>query len=254
MNKTDKSEQTKVSWLHLTETEVKALETFVKIATNKGWGWKAEWPQNFVPQKSDNGIFRDGGSEGSVIIEANLDDARKEIAKLLKPGRRTVDVVAFKNGGFEEVSRADTDEKGLIGRLIKAVGKSTKAVKETVKEVKAGATIALPTQGCPEPRLAQAEIRAREVLFAFLDEEQQQDYLARNAFVSVGAMTGHRYAVTSRHAKRLLQSHRRQLYDLDEGTPYCVHDYAVPAAEEMLAIHLLLQIPEREAYLRHLES
>jgi hypothetical protein len=32
-----------------------------------------------------------------------------------------------------------------------------------------------------------------------------------------------------------------------------VHDYAVPAAEEMLAIHLMLQLPQHEPYLRHLE-
>jgi hypothetical protein len=87
---------------------------------------------------------------------------------------------------------------------------------------------------------------------AFLDDDQAEDFEDRNAFVSIGVETGHRYMVTSRHARDQLATWRRQLYDLDEGRPYCVHDYAVPAAEEMLALHLLLQIPGRESYLRHL--
>lgn len=95
--------------------------------------------------------------------------------------------------------------------------------------------------------------RVQEVLFAFLNDDQQNDFEHRNAFVTEGAGTGHRYIVTSRHARDQLAQTRRQLYDLDDKTPFCVHDYSVPAAEEMLALHLLLQSPEHERYLRHLE-
>lgn len=38
----------------------------------------------------------------------------------------------------------------------------------------------------------------------------------------------------------------------DEGVAYCVHDWSVPAAEEMLAIHLLLKLPGYEGELRFL--
>jgi hypothetical protein len=106
--------------------------------------------------------------------------------------------------------------------------------------------------------------------------------------VSIGHETGHRYLVTSRNARgRLAKTDGRSLYDLDEprwsarilrrldavgalvdvapdanihharvdvrscaGRAFCVHDWTVPASEEMLALHLFLTMPGREHYLR----
>ena len=34
------------------------------------------------------------------------------------------------------------------------------------------------------------------------------------------------------------------------GRAFCVHDWTVPASEEMLALHLFLTMPGREHYLR----
>ena len=42
------------------------------------------------------------------------------------------------------------------------------------------------------------------------------------------------------------------LYDLDERRPWCVHDWDVPAPEEMLGLLVHLSIPGREKYLRDL--
>ena len=119
---------------------------------------------------------------------------------------------------------------------------------------KAVATVTKPVLSCPEPRLGRAEIKARGVLTEFLDEEQLADFLKHNRFVSVGAATGHRYMITSRHSREGLAMYGgRQLYDLDTKWPFCVHhDKMVPAAEEMLSLHLLLQLPEHELYLRGL--
>lgn len=118
------------------------------------------------------------------------------------------------------------------------------------------ATVPKPVLGCPEPRLGRAEIKARGVLTEFLDEEQLADFLQYNRFVSIGAATGHRYMITSRHSREGLAMYDgRQLYDLDEKYPFCVHhDKMVPAAEEMLSLHLLLQLPQHELYLRGLEN
>jgi hypothetical protein len=60
--------------------------------------------------------------------------------------------------------------------------------------------------------------------------------------------------VTSRHARDQLATYHRSLYDLDDKVPLCVHDWDVPAPEEMLAIHVLLSLPGWELYMRRLEG
>jgi len=111
----------------------------------------------------------------------------------------------------------------------------------------------VPTRGCPAPDFRSAELKARVVLETFLTDEQREDFQRYNRFVSVGATTGHRYMITSRHARDELSQWQRTLYDLDDRIPLCVHDWGVPAAEEMLALHVLVQLPEYETYLRYLE-
>lgn len=175
----------------------------------------------------------------SLSLATDLKTVQRFLMRQIKPGRQVLDVVSFSDGTISEVKAE------IVGK------EESKKVKKG--EPEKGVSVAKPTQGCPEPRLAKAELRARQVLFAFLDADQQDDFIERNAFVSVGAATGHRYMVTSRHARDALAVTRRQLYDLDERRPFCVHDYTVPAAEEMLAIHLMLQLKEHEPYLRHLE-
>lgn len=165
-----------------------------------------------------------------MTIPVDLIVARDMVASVLKPKQEVVHAVTFKDGRIEEHKRP-----------------------EDAKDAAAGTTIAKPTQGCPEPNLAKAELRAREVLFAFLSEEQQEDFLKYNRFVTVGALTGHSYMITSRHARDGLAMYRRQVFDLEEQRPYCIHDATVPAAEELLAIHLLLSMPQHEGYVRHLE-
>jgi hypothetical protein len=212
--------RTKLFWENLTAREKTALSDLKTRADKKNWGKLVL-------------------AAGEATLDVKLDVVRKLLTKALKPGRQIVDIVKFSSGEVEEVTHSEPDKVKVRDAVERLGG--------------LGASVAKPTLGCPEPRLKRAELRAREVLFAFLDADQQEDFTARNAFVTEGAGTGHRYMVTSRHANDVLAQTRRQLYDLDEKRPYCVHDYAVPAAEEMLALHLLLQIPEHERYLRHLE-
>jgi hypothetical protein len=206
---------TELSWLKLTAKEIKALTELSEYAAKKGW--------------TADKIPLDGENKG-IELRVPLVTLQKYIARRLKPERSLIDVVSFADGSVTEVVR-----------------------EEIPKEATKATTVAKPTQGCPAPNFPAAELRAREVLFAFLTPEQQDDFNERNAFISTGAATGHRYVITSRHAKDELAVRRRQLYDLDDGHPFCVHDYAVPAAEEMLALHLMLQLPQHEPYLRHLE-
>jgi hypothetical protein len=226
-------EQTIISWEKTTAAEQSAL----KVLAKKFQRWDprptpesipSRDPHLATPRSPTSGLFED--AEGAVVLDAALEKVRAAVARALKPGRQVVDVVMFSDGKiFEDSKIAPRGDPA------------------------AGLTVARPHLGCPEPRMANAEVRARRVLQVFSSPEQQEDFAKYNAFVSVGSGTGHRYMVTSRHSRGRLATYRRQLYDLDERRAYCVHDYSVPAAEEMLALHVLLQIPEHEHYLRHLD-
>ena len=218
---------TTLSWENVTPTERKVLQSLFAHAISKQWTKEAEHDL----------------TKGSLLLKSDLPRVQKFLVKALKPGRKTVDFVQFSDGKIEEIQH---------GELPPPSDKDLEAAAPVAAPVKA-ATVAKPTLGCPEPDLVKANLRARDVLFAFLNDEQREDFRTRNAFVTEGAGTGHRYIVTSRHARDQLAHTRRQLYDVDDKTPFCVHDYSVPAAEEMLALHLLLKSPEHERYLRHLE-
>ena len=113
------------------------------------------------------------------------------------------------------------------------------------------ATVAQPARGCPLPEFVKAEIRARQVLDVFLTPEQQADFRSQQRFVSIGA-SGRRYMISSRQA--LCGKFIRSLYDLTNDFPICTHDYTVPAAEEVLALHLMVSLPGQEDYARGLRA
>lgn len=182
---------------------------------------------------------------GEFRIAADIVKVQKLLSKELKPGRALVSVVRFEDGKMSEVHAEVEDQAPIIPIESKR--------KATLKGVaKVAATVAAPVRGCPAPDFERADLRATRVLSAFVNEEQMADFRKHNRFVSTGADTGHRYMVTSRHASDSLAHYHRTLFDLDEQRPYCVHDWDVPAAEEMLALHLFLQMPGRERYLREI--
>jgi hypothetical protein len=110
-------------------------------------------------------------------------------------------------------------------------------------------SVAAPTRGCPAPDFTSADLRAKRVLREFLEPGQVSDFNRYNKFVSQGVTTGNLYMITSRHARSELAQYARTLFDLDRRVPLCVHDWDVPAAEEMLALHVLLRLPGWENYL-----
>ncbi len=224
--KTLDKDTTKVSWENLTESERKALENLVRYAEGKKWKTE-DVPEAFQRKGAP---MRGHSGTGALTIHKRLATVKNRLAKDLKPGRSLVDVVQFKSGEIVEHSVAPIKEPPVRGT-----------------------TVAAPTVGCAVPTLEAAEIKARAVLMAFLDDDQASDFMAHNRFMSAGAATGHRYMVTSRYEKdNVARDVHGQLFDLTDDNPLCVHDYTVPAAEEMLALHLLLQIPEREMYMRGL--
>ena len=246
--KTKGKDETEVTWDNLTQGEIKALESLLTHARAKEW--KIEGDQQdtpiFVRKGNNGGPYRGHPGTGVITIHKRLVTIKNRLVKDLKPGRTMVDVVKFTSGEIIEHK---------VAVLPDAIKKPEKegVLKRAAKKVAAGVSVAVPTTGCPVPRLAKPEFKARGVLNAFWTSEQREDFIKHNRFITWGIDSGHRYMVTSRHAKdHKGRDVHGQLFDLDDDNPLCVHDYTVPAAEEMLALHLLLQIPGYEGHMRQL--
>ncbi len=241
------TDHTRVIVERSSQREREALYKMAQLAEKKAWLGDADEMSALVT-----------GSDGAVVLKAPLLKVSAELTKLLKPQRSIVTAVKYADGrmvevqgsGAEETPSSSSAAPGLVERAGAAVSKAADAVVDAV----AGVSVAKPTQGCPQSVFQRAEQKARDVLEVFLDDEQMADFKAHGAFFSTGALTGHRYMITARtNPAGLKKTGGRSLYDLDTKEAFCVHDYVVPVAEECLALHLLLQLPEHENYLRHLE-
>jgi len=170
--------------------------------------------------------------EGVFDLQAPIDVVAKALAKLFKPDRHQLAAVRYVDGCLEEIQES-----------------SYRVNARPTQPAVAAVSVAVPVRGCPAPDFASAEIKARRVLDVFLNDDQRADFRQHNRFVTIGAVSGHRYMVTSRHARSSLHAHSRSLYDLDAQMPICTHDWSVPAAEEMLALHLCVSLPSYEQYI-----
>lgn len=225
----------------VTAKEKVALDKLQTVARKKGWIGDGE---TVVADYS--------------LLNAPIDKVSGVLARVLKPDRKLVSAVRFADGEIREVTTrqyeddngAETLPQARVISLDDARKAKEKKDKKPVKAPTKATTVAAAMHGCPAPAFPAAELQAREVLMSFLDDGQREDFLRHNRFVTVGATTGHRYMVTSRHARDQLATYHRSFYDLDEGYPYCVHDWDVPAPEEMLGLHILCSLPGYEQYLR----
>jgi hypothetical protein len=213
----------------VTPREKAALDKLAESASKKGW------------LKSPTGSLYSSGTLKTELT-APMGVVARAVARAMKPGRKTISAIVFAGGKMREIY--DGDEPKLTDPYRDAANDEIP---------KAAASVAAPPRGCPSPVFDQAELRARAVLETFLSPDQLEDFRRYNRFISVGSETGHRYMVTSRQMRDDLARYQRTLYDLDEDRPLCVHDWSVPAAEEMLSLHVLLQSPRWEPFLRQEE-
>ena len=237
-------EKTKLTLFGLSPQEKVAMRALI-LEAEKDRVLKGPW----LPAMSHL-LDLDSIREQTVELRTSISKVQKVLAKHLKPNREMVSVVKFADGKMVEMTEQVLQQ---IERTTEAESSSpppTERPRKQLAMATAAATVAEPYRGCPAPDFEQAEVRAQAVMRAFLTPEQIEDFETDGAFISIGADTGHRYAITSRHAREPLGRYVRSLYDLDEQMPYCVHDWEVPAAEEMLALHLLLSVPGREMFLR----
>lgn len=227
-----------------TEREKTALGKLAEVASKK------RWLPTSSPTAPKTSLFSNDGAL-KTTLEAPIDKVVAQLAKLLKPNRKIISAVRFADGMIEEVfGEPDENADNVVTSRTSRPGADQRVHKRSEKTATAAASVAAPTRGCPAPDFASAELKAKGVLATFLTPSQLDDFARYNRFVSTGAATGHHYMITSRQAKDQIADYQRTMFDLDEHRPLCVHDWSVPAAEEMLSLHLLLQMPEWERYLR----
>lgn len=217
------------------------MEVLRAKAIKPGWG-RQPWASESAFMPISNPCYRTAAGI-KIELSAPIETVQKVLAKALKPGRRLLSVVRFIDGKMEEV-RSVPEDRGVVAEApVLPAPRAAPLV---------AATVAQPVRGCPAPAFDEADIRANRVLEAFLDADQLDDFRTQGSFVSYGQDTGHKYVITSREAPRQLRRFGgRSLYDVDEQVPYCVHDWTVPASEEMLALHLFLSVTAGETFLRH---
>jgi len=233
------NQETRLILVGLSSTEKIAVKALLTEARRTGIT-KSQWADERTLDKIDI----DALVEQQLILMAPIQKVQKVLEKPMKPGRDSLSVVRYSNGRIEEL----TDK--VMGLIEQEADEPDEETEKKKPKATAAVTVAQPTLGCPAPDFAAVELRANRVLEAFLTPQQLSDFRTENAFVAVGVDTGHKYVITSRNAPTKLMAHHRSLYDLTQGMPLCVHDWTVPAAEEMLTLALFLQTPGREAYLR----
>lgn len=174
------------------------------------------------------------GSVGKIVIPKPVDKVEAFLAKSMKRGRKLLSAVVFKGGRIEEIHRLPNGEATTLAKV--------------EDPPKAAVTVAQPVMGCPVPEFERAQVRATRVLREFLTPRQIEDFERTQQFLVVGADSGHRYILTSRQAppEVLEKVGGRSVYDCTRGYAVCVHDWTVPAAEEMLELSLFIQMPGYE--------
>lgn len=274
---------TRVAAVKLTAQERDALKVLLTKAVAKGWTDVA------VLEGGGSVVLKAPIAKVSTVLAKALKPSRKIVTAVRVEGGKITEVT---EGSFAEVvpsepparkcsgcgeaghdartcpnkSAAEAEEKcPTCGERGHGEGECWKTAEERRKTV--GASVAVPCKGCAMPAFPAHDVAATRVLSAFLTPAQLSDFHREQCFVATGAETAHRYLVSSRHAQgrrfgpwRLesAQSWKtdRPLaglpYDLDEGRTLCVHDWEVPAAEEMLATLVCLSLPGHEGYLRTL--
>lgn len=216
----------------LSPTEKVAIQSLFERAT-KPSALRAVW----APTDRLSSVDLHSLKEQIVMLDAPISKVQEFLQKQLKPHRKQISAVRFTNGRIEQFSEA-----------------TLQTIDAPAEEVKpaAAVTVAQPVLGCPAPDFDDVEIRATRVLKAFLTPDQIADFERRQQFVAVGADTGHRYLLTSRHSKHGLSKFQstRSLYDIDERVALCVHDWEVPASEELLGLFVHVSLPGLETYVR----
>ncbi len=230
----------------LSNEELRVLEIFRRRALKGGMIRKPWATAESFPPILESICRTDRGM--TARLQAPIDKVAKFLSSRLKPSRSQISVVKLANGSLQEYKVEPNPRNPAPLPTVEDYWEDICLPALAV----AATTVAVPVRGCPMPEFAKAEIRATKVLETFLNPRQLDDFRRTNQFVTIGQDTGHRYLLTSRLKLSGLPECSRSLTDLDLKQAICVHDWDVPAAEELLGLHLFLSLPGWESWMLQL--
>lgn len=238
---------TRVEVTKLSQAELGALHALKKRSLQGGilrrqWATEKAWDS--MPSEA----FAMGRSTvHHVNLKAPISKIESFLTRQLRGATSTVSVMITDKGNLYEIKAQDDPEVDTN------VLPFRRAADDPEEEQPAAATtVRKPAIGCPAPNFEAATIRATEVLKTFLTSEQVEDYEKYQRFVTVGGASGRRYLLTSRHAPSPRGTSFRTVRDVDNNVDLCVHDWGIPAPEELLTMHLMLSMPQYEGYIHGL--
>lgn len=238
---------TLLTFTKLSNQEAAAIQDLKKHSLKfmRKWATKEDWER--IPTRA----FEPGDTkENEILLKVPVPKVVKFLTKNIHLDRDSVHVIKFDDGKIQEAS-IDAIKKVEMSPYRKESPEPPKKEPPKKKPKKAVAvTVQKPVQGCPAPDFPDCRIRANRVLRAFLSPQQISDFEKHEKFVTVGADTGDRYMITSRMARKQLRSvSERSVYNLTRRMALCVHDWTIPPEEEMLTMHLMLNLPGHENYI-----
>lgn len=238
---------TVVEVCELTRCELAAIQDLRKHATKfrigGSWSKDADWEA--IPKEA----FEVGSKKAATVtLDTTIDRVESFLRKKLRGPAASVSIAITQDGSLYEIKAPDKENET---RAVQPYREPAPGPEPVQAELVAAVTVRKPVLGCPAPDFVKAHERATHVLRQFLSNEQISDFEKHQRFLTIGGRTGHRYMITSRHATDELRSTSfRSVYDIDDSRAMCVHDWGVPAPEEMLTMHLMLSMPDWENYIR----
>jgi hypothetical protein len=202
-----------------TPHEVQLLNGFLSKAHKK------KWTKELLSDDDTN-------DTRTIVLKAPITKTGPLLVRATKPADRTLTAVSFKDG------RLEVAETGSLETIV------TKAAED--KEAKA-VSVSRPTPCCPRCEVG-AIAPARDVLLAFLSDQEHADWADHRAIMVRGGLSGHRYLLAHRHSPTAARL-GKICYDLDDHFVLHFHDASVPPEEEVLAAKLILE--HREPWLRN---
>lgn len=242
---------TRVTVTKLSQAELGALHALKKRSLQGGFirkKWATEEAWTSMPSEA----FEAGRTTTHhVNLKTPITKIESFLTRQLRGASDTVSVIITDKGSLYEIKAEDrvVDTNVLPFRR---AAEGAEEEKEPVEQPKAAVTVRKPAIGCPAPNFEDTIIRATEVLKTFLTPEQVEDYERHQKFVTIGGASGRRYLLTSRHAPSTSGTSFRTVHDVDLDRDLCVHDWGIPAPEELLTMHLMLSMPEYEGYINGL--
>jgi len=245
---------TRVEVTKLSQAELGALHALKKRSLQGGIIRK-KWATEKAWDSMPNEAFAAGRSTTHhVTLKAPITQIESFLTRQLRGVSDTVSVMITDRGSLYEIKAEDrvTDTNVVPFRRAAPGGDADVEEEKPKEKPVAATTVRKPAIGCPAPNFEDTIVRATQVLKTFLTSEQVEDYEHHQKFVTIGGASGRRYLLTSRHALSTHGYSSRTVRDIDRDRELCVHDWGLPAPEELLAMHLMLSMPEYEGYINGL--